>query len=219
VKFIYLCLAAVVVIGCSGEQVANGITRAQIAMAGNRPPVSFRVANLQTMKEYVFHLKGYDIAMPDAKEEDFKHNRWQGFVHYNKDLVLVLDPYYHISVSTNYYPQKVGKIERAIQTKDISYIRSNIKIDPTDKLYIARLGKEKYLCKVMEYTRDNYPNSRYVGYDCYKFNPDRTKYRNVSIRLTYHKPQDPKLARIYTYRDLKQRARRMLESLYIKHWW
>ena len=59
-------------LGCSGEQMANAITKTQIAMADNKPPILFEIANVQTMRDYVFNMKSYTIALPSAKTSDFK---------------------------------------------------------------------------------------------------------------------------------------------------
>lgn len=114
--------------------------------------------------------------------------------------------------------------ERAIETNNVKYLRSKIKIDDTDKLYIKRFGKEQYLCTIMEYTDNQYPNNQYSGYNCYKPNIKRTMIKKIHIRLTYSKSPDyPKetsdLIKDYTYEDLQERAKRMLDSLYIKDGW
>ena len=219
-KKICLLIIALILHGCNGEHIANTINGIQVSMAGNKPPASFRVANLQTMKEYVFNLKHYTIAMPEAKAIDFIGNTWQGFVHYNKDLVLIHDPHYHISISTYYYPQKVGEYQKAILNKDLNYFKEFFKRSKFKKMYFAHLGKESYPCLVTEYMHLNGGIKELIAaYDCYKLNPAKTKYQSVEISLTYSKPLDPKLAKIYTYQDLKRRAKRMLDSLYIKSWW
>ncbi len=223
-----LLLIGFLLLGCSGEQMAHGITKVQIAMAGNKPPAFFKIANLKTMRGYVFNMKHYTIALPEAKTSDFtgldaysNKKAWRGATYYGKDITLYLEGYYHIDISTDYYPQKVTEYERAILQKNLQYIKKHIRIDNHDKLYIKYYGKESYPCSVMEYTKSGkyYKNSKFMGVKCYKFNPNKTKYQSVHIRLSYSKPLDPKLAKIYTYQDLKRRAKRMLDSLYIKSWW
>lgn len=95
-RFIYLSIA-VLMGGCSGEQITHDINRAQIAMVGNKPPSSFKVANLQTMKDYVFNMNNYTVAMPSVKISDFRgksqyggKKAWQGLTHYNRDITLYL---------------------------------------------------------------------------------------------------------------------------------
>ena len=223
-----LLLIGFLLLGCSGEQMAHGITKVQIAMAGNKPPAFFKIANLKTMRGYVFNMKHYTIALPEAKTSDFtgldaysNKKAWRGATYYGKDITLYLEGYYHIDISTDYYPQKVGEYQKAILNKDLNYFKEFFKRSKFKKMYFAHLGKESYPCLVTEYKKEGkyYKNSKYMGVSCYKFNPTKTKYQSVRIRLTYSKPLDPKLTKIYTYQDLKRRAKRTLDSLYIKSWW
>ena len=223
IGFLTLLMVGFTLLGCSG--VERSIEKTQVAMAGNKPPASFKVANLQTMKEYVFNMKYFTIAMPTAEQKDFSFPRgWIGWTHYGKNVVLALDNdkgygMYHIYASTSGKIREFGEIERALENGNIKYMRKRIKIDHSDKLYIQRLGKEKYICTVMEYRKKNYKNTQYAGYTCYKFNPTKDKVKKVHIRLTYHKPENPSIAKQYTYADLKRRAKRTLDSLYIKDGW
>ena len=125
---------------------------------------------------------------------------------------------YHITVT----PSKVKeyrKKEKAIEAGDIEYLRSIIKIDKTDKLYIEKFGQGQYTCAMMKYTKEEYPFKKYTGYECYKFNQNKTKYQSVHIRLTYNQPTNSLLKNEYTYEDLQNRAKRVLDSLYIKDGW
>lgn len=181
-----LSVIALILHGCNGEHIANTINGIQVSMAGNKPPASFKVANLQTMKEYVFNLKHYTIAMPEAKAMDFQGNAWQGFVHYNKDLVLMLDPHYHIDISTDYYPQEAKERERMIDRQDyalLERIKKEYNYPATSDLSYELHGKENYKCMVKK--RVTKQNGRKVAYFCYKFNPTKTKYQSVTIVLTY----------------------------------
>ena len=83
--------------------------------------------------------------------------------------------------------------------------------------HIENHGKENYSCVVSESI--NKSNVYRTGYRCYKFNKAKIKSKYVSVRFTYHKPKNPTLAKQYTYSDLKRRAKRMLDSLYIKDGW
>ena len=84
--------------------------------------------------------------------------------------------------------------------------------------HLEHYGKENYVCDVSETQETKYNRFKKI-YECYKFNSNRTKAKNVVVSLTYNKPNDPKLAKEYTYKDLQQRAKRMLDSLYIKDGW
>ena len=70
-RLIILLTTTLFLFGCSGEQIAHDITKAEIAMSGNRPPSFFRIANLKTMRGYIFDMKHYRIALPEAKASDF----------------------------------------------------------------------------------------------------------------------------------------------------
>ncbi len=225
-RFIYPVVAMIFVGGCSGEQIAHDINRVQIAMVGNKPPTSFKVANLQTMKDYVFNMDDYTIAMPGAKVTDFRGNSqyggkkaWKGLTHYNKDITLYLEGYYHISVTASKVFE-YGERERALEngTRNFPKQRTNPNVGIINiNVHREFKGKENYPCVVSSSISKS--NKYRVGYRCYKFNKDRTKAKYVSIRLTYHKPTNPTLAKQYTFKDLKHRAKRMLDSLYIKDKW
>lgn len=209
--------------GCSGEQIAHNITKTQIAMSGNKPPTSFKVANLQTMKDYVFNMNGYTVAMPSAKQKDFSESDgWAGFTHYNKDITLYLRGYYHITVGTSGKIRKYG--ERAIANNDMEYLRTRFPkkirrgINQNIKVQAIRGGKENYPCIVRESYSPKYKKNK-ISYGCFKINSLGTLVKGAGITLTYNKPKDPQLAKQYTYADLKRRAKRMLDSLYIKDGW
>lgn len=220
-KYIILFILSLNFIGCSGRGLENAIENAMISSSGNKPPQSFRVANLQTMKDYVFDTKDFSFSLPSAKESDFtKMGGWDGMsMRDGKTIVLGLKDsiVYHIelTVSTMAYTER----ERAIEAGDVGYLRSVIKIDNNDKLFIKKFGKERYVCTVMEYTNAQYTNKKYVGYECYKSNNNKTQSKSIHIRLTYNKPNDPRLAEEYTYEDLQKRSQRILDSLYIKEGW
>lgn len=143
---------------------------------------------------------------------------WDGMsMRDGKTIVLGLKDsiVYHVELTVS----TMAYTERAIESGDIRYLRSVIKIDNTDKFYIKKFGKEQYICTVMEYTNAQYPNKQYVGYECYKHNNNKTQSKSIHIRLTYNKPNDPRLVEEYTYEDLKIRSQRILDSLYIKDGW
>ena len=110
-------------LGCSGEQMAHGITKAQIAMSGNKPPASFEIANVETMRDYVFNTKDFSFSLPSAKQSDFTQmGGWDGMsMRDGKTVALGFknDTVYHISVSTSGDTLKYGERERAIEYKEI----------------------------------------------------------------------------------------------------
>ena len=96
-------------------------------------------------------------------------------------------------------------------------------------LYIINFksyGKENYPCVVIEDETKGFKNAikKGITYRCYRFNPSKTKAKDVLVSLTYTKaPNLPtkykSLEKEYTYEDLKRRTKRMLDSLYIKDGW
>ena len=219
-RYIILFILVFTFNGCSPKNLDNTVENMMISLSGNEPPQSFRVANLQTMKDYVFNTKDFSFSLPYATKEDFsKMGGWDGMsMRDGKTIVLGLrnSIVYHIelSVSKKAYTDR----ERAIENGNVAYLHSVIKIDDTDKLYIKKFGKEQYSCTVMEYTNVEYPSKKYTGYECYKHN-NKGQSKSVHIRLTYNKPNNLIIAKDYTYEDLQQRAKRMLDSLYIKDGW
>ena len=224
-RYIIIFFLVFSLFGCSPKSLENFVEKSLISTSGNKAPNNFKIANLETMRDYVFDMPDYSISLPSAKEEDFRlMNGWEGATFNNRDLVLYPGQYgiYHIHVTTSVY--KYEERERAIENNDVKYLRSKIKIDNTDKLYIKKFGKEQYSCTVMEYIDNQHPNNKYSGYQCYKPNIKKTMVKKIHIRLTYSKsPEYPKetlnLIKDYTYEDLQQRAKRMLDSLYIKDGW
>lgn len=191
---------------------------------GKRPPLFFEVTDMDTMDRFVFDTKRFSFRLPKAKPIDFTLGKgWQGMSYRDGNGIALDSLAGHIDISTNYYPQDVGDYERAISKQDYSYIaklKKKYHLPFSKKMYYAVYGKEKYKCIVTEGVNLNGDIKEYIAsYSCYKFNPNKTKYQSVTISLTYSKPLDPKLAQIFTYEDLKQRAKRTLDSLYIKSWW
>ncbi|MBA3026927.1 MAG: hypothetical protein FP820_11075 [Sulfurimonas sp.] len=225
-RYIILFLLNISFVGCSSSSIENAMDNSMVAISGNKPPKFFRVANLQTMQDYIFDMEDYTIAMPSAKQEDFsKLNGWQGLTHYDKEITLYLGAEkfgypYHITVT----PSKVkeyGKKEKAIDNTTIEYPKKRIlkdgeiiNIDVHTEFY----GKENYACTVAQSMNQKFKKYK-IGYRCYKSNLTKTKVKNVLLLLTYNQPNDLLLRDEYTYEDLQQRAKRVLDSLYIKDGW
>ena len=208
--------------GCSGEQVSHSVIKTQIDMSGNKPPAKYRVANLQTMKDYIFETKDFFFKFPTAKETDFtKMSGWWGASHRNgKTITSHLSPMYHMEVSTSGNVLKYTDRSKAIDNHNVPYIRARFhKFHPDTKISITNYGRENYDCIIIEDKNYNKWNKKEITYSCYKFNSAKTKTKQVSISLTYNKPNDLSLGKRYTYQDLKKRAQRTLDSLYIKDGW
>lgn len=223
-KYIIVFILSLSFLGCSGRGLENAIENAMISSSGNKPPQSFRVANLQTMRDYVFDTKDFSFSLPSAKESDFtKMGGWDGMsMRDGKSIVLGLKDsiVYHIHITSSIYPYT--ERERAIENGDVAYINKLFhQYHPNEDKALQKHGKENYICEVMEGVIDKqiYPNKEKISFGCYKFNTTRTKAKIVGVNLTYNKPNDPCLAEEYTYEDLQKRSQRILDSLYIKDGW
>jgi hypothetical protein len=229
VKYIYVILATFILYGCSGQQMADNITKAQIAMSGNKPPAFFRIENFYTMNHYAFETEDFSFKSPFAKEKDFSQmGGWFGGSHRDgKTIVLNLDPKkigisYQIVVSTDTYEST--EIEKEIENGNVEYLEKLYhQYNPATEISLRSYGKENYPCMIIKSYNDKY-GKKEINYACYKVNPKKSKVKSVTINLTYTKsPNLPKkyqhLAKEYTYEDLLKRSQRVLDSLYIKDGW
>ncbi|GIT98148.1 hypothetical protein [Sulfurovum sp. TSL1] len=235
-KITFLIIAWSVLSGCNSNTashaLSDAIDKALVVTSGNKPASRFHFTGPEYINRWYFSNKNYKMNAPSTYQKDWiKMSGWQGvedfqgteLVLYFKDVLEYGDLFsYAINVSSSI--GEYGEMQRAIENKDLEYIRSHIRIDTNDKLRIEYHGKENYVCKVMEYTKQKYKSNKFIGYTCYKFNPSHTKYKSVNIKLIYTKaPNLPAkykhLAKEYTYQDLQNRAKRMLDSLYIKDEW
>ena len=107
---IILILIFFILNGCSPKSLENSIENLFVASSGNKPPSFFKIANIETMRDYVFDMPDYTISLPSAKEKDFTlMNGWEGATSYNKNMVLHMSEFgilYHIYVSTFIYKYK-----------------------------------------------------------------------------------------------------------------
>lgn len=225
----FIILLTVLLTGCSGSKITDEITSAQIAMSGNKPPAFFRIVNEETMKNYIFHTEDFSFQFPTAKPSDFTEmDGWSGMsINDGKTIAFGFKNsiIYHVSVSTSGNSLNYSERVKAIENNDIAYLRTRMPKRVKDNgeihnitLNTKRVGKENYSCIVRESSIPKY-NKYLISYGCYKVNPNNTKVLKVSVTATYNKPKDPTLAKKYTYEDLKRRAKRTLDSLYIKDNW
>jgi len=162
---------------------------------------------------------------------------WNGAENFQGIAISLDSPYskkYGTLLSYNFrfssYTGKYQKIHRAIENGDIGYDRKEFPVRTLKNGEIVNLnlhyemhGKENYRCEVSESKFLKY-GIYTKAYICYKFSPDHIKYKSITIKLIYTKsPNLPakykKLAKEYTYQDMQQRAKRVLDSLYIKDGW
>ena len=232
-KYIFLFIIVFTFNGCSPKSLENSIENLFVASSGNKPPSFFKIANVETMRDYVFDMPDYTIALPSVKEEDFTlMNGWEGATSYNKNMGIYLDNYgvlYHVYIATTTY--KYTEREKTIDYKIDNFPKQRTRPDGETidmNVHYETHGKENYTCIVNEIYHEKFGKKEKL-FGCYKFNGQKTKAKHVSIYLTYHKspysdsPNFSKetlyLIKDYTYEDLQERAKRMLDSLYIKDGW
>lgn len=189
-KYIFYFLLSMSFLGCSGRGLENSIENLFIASSGNKPPSFFKIANTQTMRDYVFDVKDATFSLLSANEKDFTTmGGWEGSTSYGKDVVLHMSKYgilYHIHITSSIYPYT--ERERAIENGDVAYINKLFhQYHPNKDISFQKYGKENYLCEVMPVTRDIHfnANREKSSFGCYKFNPDRTMVKEIGITLTY----------------------------------
>ena len=223
--------------GCSTHDVSDVVDNALIATSGNKPPKFFAFASPYRANGYIIQHKDFSFMMPLTKEKDWtKMSGWSGAYIYGGIGIGVDNPDvktvgsilgYGVDFSSSI--GKYGERAKATETRDKSYIdnvRIKYKYPKDSKVYYETHGKENYPCIVNEVVnpKRSVPGVRTKSYGCYKFNPTKTMYKKVGITLIYTKsPNLPakykSLAKEYTYQDLQDRAKRTLDSLYIKDGW
>ncbi|MFT7880293.1 MAG: hypothetical protein ABXS91_07870 [Sulfurimonas sp.] len=196
-----------------------------LVSTGKKPPAFFSVYDKKTMDNFVFDTEKFSFIFPVSKQRDFIENeRWYGVSTRDGHTISFGMGPYSVAISTSYLSREYGEGDRALENGTLIFSPQRTKPDGhiiNIDTHIEHHGKEKYPCVVSQSERHykKYGTTYRKGYRCYKFNPTRTKSKQVSVTLTYNKPKDPQLAKEYTYEDLKRRAGRMLDSLYIKDGW
>ena len=225
--------------GCSTHDVSDAVDNTLVATSGNKPPKFFAFASPSRANGYIMHHKDFTFMMPLTKEKDWsKMDGWDGAYiyggisvgvakHREKTKGKMLGYGFNFSSSIGEY----GDMERAIESKNYNFIKTKMKSHGINKygrvgnlnVHYEVHGKEEYPCLVKE-AKDIKRGVRKKVYFCYKFNPTKTRAKSVTLKLIYTKsPNLPSkhnsLAKQYTYHDLQKRAKRVLDSLYIKDGW
>lgn len=150
-----------------------------------------------------------------------------------------VNDYVNYSIHLSSYISPYSAKDRALENGDEGFLRKyynsyvgkiTINKEVEQKpLYVEHYGKENYSCEVREFLRPlgtygMQVETYYKRISCLKSNSEKTMAKTVGIELIYTKAKDlPKelesIAKDYTYEDLQQRAKRMLDSLYIKDGW
>ncbi len=236
-KILMTTVIALILSGCSTHDVSDVVDNALVATSGNKPPKFFAFASPYRANGYIMHHKDFTFMMPLTKEKDWnKMSGWSGAYIYGgigigvdnpdvKKVGSILGYGFNFSTSISKY----GERAKATETRDQNYIkmiRKKYQYKKDSKVYFETHGKENYSCIVNEVInpKRSLPGVRTKSYGCYKFNPTKTMYKKVGITLVYTKsstlPSKYKtLAKEYTYQDLQNRAKRVLDSLYIKDGW
>ncbi|WP_373005281.1 hypothetical protein [Sulfurimonas sp.] len=212
-----------ILVGCSAQKFVNNYNSLSVSMSGNKPPAFFTIDNLQTMEKYVFETEDVSFSLPSAREEDFTiMGGWYGVSARNgKTISMSLKKQsYGVSVSTSGVYDYTER-NKAIDNTTIKYPNKRILKDGeiiNINVHTEFYGKENYACTVAQSMNPKFKKYK-IGYRCYKSNLTKTKVKNVLLLLTYNQPNNLFLSKEYTYEDLQNRAKRVLDSLYIKDSW
>lgn len=223
--------------GCSTHDVSDTIDNTLAQAVGNKPAKFFNFTEPKYVHRWKFRHKDYEALSPSAKANDWsKMSGWDGGyfgnsiaiglrqgrkgqyngISYAFDIHTSVSMYNeddreHEIFNQRYFKQKYPK--RTLQNGRVIGINR----------HLERHGKQNYVCEVSE-MKEEKRGLREKNYTCYKFNPQRTMTKRVSINLIYTKSPHlsskyKSLAKEYTYKDLQKRAQRVLDSLYIKDGW
>lgn len=233
ILYVLILLVFTLLSGCSTQRVVDSYNDLSVAMSGNKPPAFFKVDSVEEANNLKLTSKHFSISMPMVSEKDFTElGGWHGSFN-GKDLstlYLYESGFYHMTFSASISPYTARA--RAVEYKDNQYIltspttqygKDNKGKEGNINVHYETHGKEDYTCVVSSWLHQQY-GAQGISYGCYKFNPERTMAKRISIRLIYTRvPNLPKelepLANEYTYEDLQKRAQRVLDSLYIKDGW
>ena len=238
-KYLLLTLVSIVFAGCSTHDVSNTIDNTLAQAAGNKPAKFFNFTEPKYVHRWKFRYKDYEALSPFTKDKDWtKMGGWGGaYIGNSIAFSLRQNPRgsqrdswisYSFNISTSI--SKYTEWDRALEDEDIIFYKEKMpqRKDKYGKVkrinvHIEHHGKENYPCVVWE-EKDSKRGIRIKTYSCHKFNSQKTKEKHIAIKLIYTKvPTLPSkyksLAKEYTYQDLQNRAKRVLDSLYIKDGW
>ena len=220
---------SLLLLGCATNDIDYTLAR----MAGNKQATFFAFDSVEEVNKWSFETKDYKALPPQTYKKDWElMSPWNGAYIYggisfgieNQDEFEVGGTYVGYGINMTSSVWKYEKREREIEANNVQYMRKLIRwLKPSDILTIEHHGKENYPCVVIEMGYSD-RGVKKKSYDCYKFNQERTLAKRVLVDLIYTKSQkSPEqykyLIQEYTYEDLQQRAKRVLDSLYIKDGW
>jgi len=225
-------------IGCSTHDVSDTIDNTLAHAAGNKPAKFFHFTKSKYAHKWKFRHKDYEALSPFTKSKDWEKMGGWGGGYYGNSIAFSLyqlprgkqgDNWitYAFNISTSVL--NYSKWDEALYSKDQSFYKKHMpkKIDKYGKtmninVHFEYHGKENYPCLVWD---EQWLNGvRKKIYSCDKYNLGKTMSKRIRIELIYTKsPNLPtkyrSLANEYTYKDLQKRAKRTLDSLYIKDGW
>jgi len=241
IKMVVLLAATWLLLGCSAKSskdftlmIDNFLSRGNGSNEGSK---RYRFTSVQAVNEYLIDTEHFTAKPLLTKEDDWKDMGTWKFI-YNYAGTTTLNN--RVSISGKHYGAIILNIglsnrkvreyntvfHNALKSGDEAYFKNKYpysKVKRTGKekninVHIEFHGKENYPCLVEESTNGSQLTQLYV---CYKSNKDRTLENDVVIRLTYSSMIDietkyPYFAQKYSYEDFKERAKRTLDSLYIK---
>lgn len=226
-KYINSIMISLLLLGCSTNNIDYTLAR----MAGNKPAQFFKFATSHDANDYMFHHKDFDMLMPQTKEVDWTDmGGWNGaYIYGGIGIGLEISEIKKYGDILGYGINMTSSImrytdrEREIEAHNVQYIKKHTRLDQGDILTIEDYGKENYPCVVIQ-TYNAQRGIKEKICDCYKFNPERTMVKSVVVNFIYTKSQKlpeiyQHLMQEYTYEDLQNRGKRVLDSLYIKDGW
>lgn len=242
-KFItWTILASILIIftGCFTIQIRDTTNSLLQKTSGDKPPQFFMFTDQNASDDFILYHDRFNIKAPLTYLKDWqKMSGWVGSLMYSGGA-LALSRYsymdidgkkhrwiplkYEIDISTSI--MKYTEREKAIENRVNTFTPVRVLSDGTTvniNLHYETQGKENYTCYINESYNEKY-GRKTKHYGCYKFNPERTMAKKVTIELIHTRvPNLPKelepLAEEYTYEDLQKRSQRILDSLYIKDGW
>lgn len=238
-KILMTTLIVLILAGCSTHDVSDVVDNALVATSGNKPPKFFEFASPYRANGYIMDHKDFTFMMPLTKEKDWnKMSGWHGAYIYGGIGVSIGNPdeanvgkYIGYGINFSSSLGKYGDMERAVESNNYNFIKTKMKSHGINQygrignlnVHYEVHGQENYPCIVKE-AKDIKRGVHKKVYFCYKFNAEKSRAKSITLKLIYTKsPNLPSkynnLAKQYTYKDLQKRAKRTLDSLYIKDGW
>ena len=227
--------------GCNAKKVTvaidNFLARGNGTDAGNK---RYQFTSPEAADEYLIETKHFTARPLLTKSDDWRDmGTWKFVYNHSRTTVMMNDLsfpkegvfsgiMFHIGLNS-WLIRKYNSNDKALEEGDEIYFQSRMphsfdkktKEEKNINVHIEYHGKENYPCVVYETKHGRQLSKEYV---CYKFNQERTLSKRVRISLGYFsmtgiEKKYPHLAEKCSYEELQRRAKRTLDSLYIKDVW